>query len=624
MNNQELYGYCGKILRVNLSTGDILTEVPPLDFYRLYIGGRGFIAPILLRELPKRVDPLGAKNKLIFALGPFTGHAFIGSGRNSIGAKSPLTGGLGESEVGGFWGARLRRAGFDLVVIEGAADRPVYIWIDNGNAVLREAENLWGLEVAETDAAIKEELGDTKISTAVIGPGGEKLIRFACIVNDVRHVAGRMGFGAVMGSKKLKAIAARGNEVPEVADRERLVKLSRWMGQNYAERSHVCEYGTGAAMEKYEMIGNLPIRNFQGGRFPGAAKIAPQRMFEKGYVERMDGCFGCPLRCKRRVKSAGPWPVMGVYGGPEYETLAAFGSNCGVDNLEALIKANETCNRYGIDTISAGVTISFAMECFERGVIGLKETGGLNLYFGNAEAMVELTEKICKRQGVGDILAEGTKRAARIIGGGTEAFAMQVKGLEIPMHEPRCRQGQALHYSVHFAGPDHNTGVYDDIVMNNLAAWERIDHGELIPMSELSPNKARMVYQMGLWRQLNNYLALCLFVPWSVNQKIEGMEALTGWPFGDWKLMKTAERGMTLARIFNIREGFSTADDKLPDRFYQVPDEGPLRKSAVDKEKMIEALRLYYGMLGWNENGVPTRSRLVELGIEWAEEFLYQ
>ena len=615
-------GYNGVTLRINLTTGGISTEKPLEDYYKRYLGGRGFIIHTLLTEVPQRVDSLGPENKLIFALGTITGHPLVGSAKNSIGSKSPLTGGFGESEVGGFWGPELRRSGFDAIIVEGVPAKPVYVWINDGKVEIRDASKLWGLEIAETEKAIREELGDKKVRIATIGPGGEKLVRYACIANDISHVAGRTGMGAVMGSKKLKAIAVKGKRLSEIANKEKIKELSRWMARNFREKTLFWKYGTGPTITAYEETGNLPIRNFAGGRFPGVEKISPQAMFEKSYVEKMDGCFGCPIRCKRRVKIDRPWKVDPVYGGPEYETLAALGSNCGVDDLEAIIKANELCNRHGIDTISTGVSISFAMECFERGIVTLGDTDGLELTFGNAQAMVEMVERIALRKGLGDLLAEGTKRASEKIGKGSAEFAMHVKGEEVPMHEPRYKQGMGLHYSVHATGADHCTGIHDNLVKANLMGWESIDVAESIPNTELSPRKARMLYHVGLWRQMANYLGLCIFVPWSYQQIRDAVESVTGWPMSYWRLMKAAERGITLARIFNIREGFSAEDDKLPHRFATSPSDGPLKDVTVDPDKLAEAQKLYYQMLGWDEQGTPTYARLVELDIEWAYEYL--
>jgi len=622
MNKSGLSGYSGRFLWVNLTERRIWLSEPSEDFYRRYFGGRGFISPLLLELMPAGVDPLGSQNVLIFALGPLTGHPFTGSGRHSVGAKSPLTGVFGEAESGGFWGARLRRAGYDALIVLGASAEPVYLWIDNDQVEIESAGDIWGLDVAAADEAIKAKVGDSKISVACIGPGGERLVRYACIINDQRNAAGRTGLGAVMGSKKLKAVAVRGKRGPGVANKAKLIELSQWMAKNYPEKSLVCEFGTGTRMEDYESTGNLPINNFRGGHFLGVSRITPQVMFEKKYVAHMDGCFGCPIRCKRRVGIDKPWKVPPIYGGPEYETLAAFGSNCGIDNLEAIIKANETCNRYGIDTISAGVAVSFAMECYETGLIDETSADGLDLRFGRAEAMMALVEKIGKREGLGDLLAEGTLRAAKTIGQGAEKLAMQVKGMEIPMHEPRYKQGMALHFSVHAAGADHNTGVHDDVVYNNPAPWDKIDISDRIPSSEMSPRKARMVYQLGLWRQILNYLGICLFVPWTHEQIQTAVEAVTGLPTSYWRLMKVAERGMTLARIFNLREGLCDNDDRLPDRFLSGTEYGPLAEAGIDPENLRDAQRLYYQMLGWDESGVPTRGRLVELDLEWALEYV--
>jgi aldehyde:ferredoxin oxidoreductase len=615
-------GYNGKIMRVNLFKSQISDEKPSEEFYKIYLGGRGFIIHTLLTEVPEGIDPLSPENKIIFALGPITGHPLMGSGRNSIGAKSPLTGAYGESEAGGFWGAELKRAGYDAIIVEGKAEKPVYLWIKDGEAEIRDASRLWGLEVADTEKAIHKELGNSAIRTAVIGPAGEKLVRFACIFNDISHAAGRTGLGAVMGSKKLKAIAVRGTKPPDLANRGKILDMSRWMARNYRAKCRFWEYGTGSIMDYYESVGNLPIKNFTGGKFPTVEKLLPQTMFKKSYVIKMDNCFGCPVRCKKRIQLEKPYKVDPIYGGPEYETLAALGSNCGIDDVEAVIRANELCGRYGLDTISAGVAISFAMECFEKGILTIKDTDGLDLSFGNIPGMLEMVERIALRKGLGDLLAEGVKRAAEKIGKGSEKFAMHVKGEEIPMHDPRYKQAMGLHYSVHATGADHCTGVHDDLINRYTPDWERVGIPESIPVSEMSPRKARMLYQVGLGRQLPNHLGYCLFLPWSDKQISEAMEAITGWPMSSYKLMKAAERGLTLARIFNLREGFSAKEDSLPDRFTSSPLDSPLKGAGVDPEKLSEAQKVYYQMLGWNESGIPTYGRLVELNIEWAAKYL--
>ena len=619
-----MFGYNGRILRVNLSEEKITTEEPGEHYYKLYLGGRGFIAATLLQEMPGGVDPLGPENKLIFALGPITGMPLPGAGRNSVGAKSPLTGGFGESEAGGFFGAELKKAGFDAVIVEGAAKAPLYLWIKDGNAELRDARSLWGLEPRETQQEIRKELQDPLIRTAAIGPGGENLVRFACILNDLSHAYGRSGMGAVMGAKKLKAIAVRGKLVPPMANEKAVRDLARWMAQNFKKETGFWKAGTGAAMEAFSLAGVMPTYNFKDGCYDEVKKITAPAVLEKFGVG-MEGCYACPVRCKKKIRIDDPaCPVDPAYGGPEYETLAAFGSNCGIDDAQAICKAHEICNRQGLDTISAGVTISFAMECFENGILSLKDTDEIELRFGNARAMLKMLEKIVRRQGLGALLAEGTRIAARQLGRGAMDLAMEVKGLEIPMHDPRSKQGMALHYSVHPVGADHCTGVHDPVLEKGpgFDDWGTIDVPESIPSTELSPRKTRMVYQAGLWSHLPNYLGFCLFVPYKKKQLQEATEAITGWPMSYWRLMKTVERGLTLAKIFNLREGFTKEEDRLPKRMALSQTKGNLKGVVVDPQKLAEAQELYFQMLGWDPEGVPTRGRLVELGIEWANRYL--
>ncbi|MGA2464522.1 MAG: aldehyde ferredoxin oxidoreductase family protein [Thermodesulfobacteriota bacterium] len=623
MASNALGGYNGRILRVSLNDGKISIDEPPADYYQRYIGGRGFIVTTLLKEVPGGIDPLGPENKLIFALGPITGMPLMGSGRNSVGAKSPLTGAFGEAEGGGFWGAELKRAGFDGVIIEGISSAPVYLWIDNGKAELRDASHLWGMEVAKTHFEIQKELEDKKVRTAVIGPGGERLIRFASISNDITHVAARTGLGAVMGSKKLKAIAVKGDTIPPMANPEFVRNLSQQMAQSFKEKTMVWKYGTGQMMEGFSLAGNLPTFNFRDGCFDDVGKITAQAICEQFGVE-MYGCYACAIRCKKRIKIDAPWYVDPIYGGPEYETLGAFGSNCGISDPKAICKAHEICNKYGIDTISAGNTIAFAMECFEKGILTTKETDGLELNFGNADSMLKILEQIVQREGLGALLCEGSRIAAKHIGKGSEDFAIHVKGMEVPMHDPRLKQGLGLHYSVSPVGAEHVAGIQDPLFMSGpiFEEWCGIDFAEPVPSTELSSRKARLLYHNGLWGHLQNYLVTCALVPFTKKQLCETVEAVTGWPMSYWRLMKTTERGLTLAKIFNIREGFTEKDDVLPKRMGTSQTRGNLKGVIVDPDKLSEAKKVYYQMLGWDEHGIPTKARLIELDIEWAAEHL--
>jgi len=433
-------GYIGKILRVNLSKSTCATEIIDDAFCRKYLGGAGFITYFLLKELKPRIDPLSSENKLIFATGPVTGTPILGGARFSAGAKSPLSGGIALSQAGGFWGVELKRAGYDALIIEGKADEPVYLWIHDGELDILPAKHIWGKNTKETQKTIRIERGDKNVQVAMIGPAGENLVKFACIMDGLHDAAARGGLGAVMGSKNLKAVAVRGHNPVKVANPARVKEITKWMMDNLykdwmTNANH--EYGTGGPIhEDIEMSGALPVRNWREGKFPGWKKIHAGVIKDTIRIG-MEGCWGCPVRCKKICRFDDPYPVDPDYGGPEYETLASFGSNCGIDNLKAIVKANELCNAYGLDTISTGSVIAFAMECFERGLINTKDTGDIELKFGNDEALLKCIELIARRQGFGDRLAEGTARLAKKIGKGAEEFAIHVKGVDLGMHEPR-------------------------------------------------------------------------------------------------------------------------------------------------------------------------------------------
>jgi aldehyde:ferredoxin oxidoreductase len=611
--------FTGKILRVNLSKEKISSETLEESFYRHYFGGRGLIAYYLLKELNPGIDPLGPDNKLIFACGPVTGAPVSGSGRNSVGAKSPLTGAYGEAEAGGFWGAELKQAGFDVIIIEGKASEPVYLWIKDQKVELRDASRLWGLEIKKSQETTRSELGDSRVKVAQIGPGGEKLVRYASVVNDLNHVAGRCGMGAVMGSKNLKAVAVKGSNRVQVRKPKRLGKLARWMAQNVNNAAYALHtYGTGDAMDAMEETGNLPVRNFRDGDFPEVDQISAQAVKEHVRVG-MGTCFACAVACKKEVKVKEPWNVNPAYGGPEYETLASLGSNCGVSDLKAVCKANELCQRYSIDTISTGVTISFAMECFEHGLLTKEDTDGMDLSFGNAESMVKMVELIGEKSGLGALLAEGVKRAAEQIGNGAEEFAVHVKGQEVPMHDPRLKRGEALGYTVSPTGADHVHNIHDTFLYPQLPkSYNSLGILEPVPIEDFGPKKVRLYKYVGEWRTLNNFLVMCLFTPWSVIQKVEIVRSVTGWNTTTFELMKVVERGNTLARIFNLREGFTEKDDWLPPRFFKPKTSGALSKTFVNPEDLQKAKLLYYDMMGWTEQGIPKKSKLEELDIAWA------
>jgi len=435
------YGSTGKILRVDLTRAVLDIQEFDQDFYRLYPGGKALAGYFLLREFIPRSDPLGPSNVLILANGLLTGAPLSTATRFTATARSPLTGAYGESEAGGFWGPELRMAGFDAIVISGRSAKPVYLWVHNGHTEIRDAGHLWGHEPEEVQATIRQELGDKLIRILQIGIAGENQVRYASITNELRHYNGRTGMGAVMGSKNLKAIAVRGSGryLDWAHDPQALSELGRTLANKVKDHPQSWDLqvkGTLGVTGVLNASGILPTWNFRAGAFEQVDKIRWEA-YEKEIFTANRSCYACAVRCKREVSVNDRYQVSNAYGGPEYETVAGFGSNCGVDDLQAIAKANELCGRYTLDTISTGLCISFAMECFEHGLIALKDTDGLDLRFGNAEAMVKAVDLIAHREGIGKLLAEGVQRAAQIIGRDAHFFAMHVKGEELPLHDSR-------------------------------------------------------------------------------------------------------------------------------------------------------------------------------------------
>ncbi|MCL6432192.1 MAG: aldehyde ferredoxin oxidoreductase family protein [Anaerolineae bacterium] len=619
-------GYTGKILRVNLTDGQIAVETPPESFYRRYLGGHGFVGYYLLNEVPRGADPVGPDNLLIFAGGATTGVPVAGAGRSSVGGKSPLTGLYGEAEAGGFFGAEMRMAGFDAIVIRGRAQEPVYLWVHDGEAEIRPARHLWGLTTLECRRALQQELGDPRVRVAVIGPSGEMLSPLACIMHDVKHAAGRTGMGAVMGSKNLKAIATRGQGAIPIASPDDLKTLARWMRDNWrskAERLH--DSGTAGGVMELNDFGALPTRNFQDGRFAGAEKISGQTMRDTILIDR-GGCYACPIRCKRVVSvDDAEYRVDPEYGGPEYETIGAVGSNCGVDDLRAISKANELCNAYGLDTISTGMMVSFAMECYEAGLLTLADTDGIDLRFGNAAAMVQMIERIGKRQGLGDLLAQGPRVAAARIGRGAEQYALHVKGQPLPMHECRNRHGQALGYAVSPTGADHMHNFWDESMRREPVDRELQGFGVYtsLPPNELNVDKVRAYAHVSNWTWLDNQFGMCMFVPWTVDQLVQLVNAITGWQTNVFELQLAAQRALTVARAFNLREGLTRADDALPARMATPFKSGSINERPVDPAVLDRHLSVFYGIMGWDpQTGVPTPATLQKLDLEWVAPHL--
>jgi aldehyde:ferredoxin oxidoreductase len=617
MAKPKIGGYWGKILRVNLSDNTLSSE--PIDelVCRKYIGGAGFVAYYLWKELKQGIDPFGPDNKLIFALGPVTGVALPGSARNCVGAKSPMTGGIAKSEVGGWWGTELKRAGFDAIIVEGKAEKPVYLAIQDGKASIKDASHLWGKNTKETEQGIRDDFGDNRTRVAAIGPGGENLVRYANIMNDLHDAAGRGGLGAVMGSKNLKAIGARGHRAPKTADSERIKEIrQKFLAQIAPMINFLGNSGTGG-VKMGASIGNLPVKNWHYGAFPNAEAIDAGAIRDTIRVA-MEGCPGCPMHCKKVVKVDEPYVVDPAYGGPEYETLAAIGSNCGVDDLKAIAKGNELSAAYSVDTISLGGVIGFAMECFEKGLLTTRDTDGIELRFGNADAMVKMIEMITRRQGIGDLLAEGVARAAKQIGRGSEDFALHVKGLEPGMHEPRIKPGHGLGFMINPHGADHCHNIHDiDWTQDErLGTVRPMGIIEPVAWDDLGPRKVHLMKTVQAQRLISDSLVTCRIMPYSYQQSADIMAAVTGWDTGVVELIRVTERILTVARLFNTREGLTAADDVLPKRYFEPRVDGVHAENALDPAKLEKAKRYYYTIMGWDANtGIPTPEKVEELGI---------
>ena len=621
-----------KILRVNLSDGSIKVEEPGAAYFRRYMGGWNIIADVLLKEVPKGADPLGPENKLVFAPGVLTGLAISGATRSAVGAKSPLTGAFGATEMGGFWSADFKRAGFDAAIIEGVSPKPVYLWVKDGKAELRDASHLWGKTTKETEAALREELGDSRVNAAMIGPGGENMVTVACVMDGLKDAAGRTGLGAVMGSKKLKAIASRGTMNLQGADADTIRNMARRAAKEIQEGTRAAglhKWGTaGGPLEDGVLSGNMPINNFRDGEFPEIAGL--EYICDKIGIG-MEGCWGCAVRCKKVVQAETEnYSVDPAYGGAEYETIGSLGTACGVSDVVAMSRANQLCNAYSLDTIGAGMIIAFAMECFENGLLTLEDTDGIDLRFGNGDALIAMVEKLAKREGLGDLLAQGFDAAVSKLGKEAEMFAIQVKGQPLPMHEPRFKRGLAIGYAVSPTGADHVHALHDSGLASADENGFQPNGGlrgmgvlEPLPLESLGADKVRATMYNTISMVMTNCVSICIFPGWNIRELTEMVRAATGWDVTEYELYKVGERALTLARAFNMREGFTIDDDRLPERSYGPVNGGALADGGIDREELREAVQTYYGMMGWDrETGVPTLEKLEELDVAWAAAYL--
>ncbi len=623
------HGYSGKILHVDLTAGTIEIETPDETFYRTYVGGSAMGAYYLFKLTPAGADPLGPENTLSLTLGPVTGVPISGQSRVSATTLSPLSGLAAESTGGGFWPAELRFAGFDGIVIRGKSDTPVYLWIHEGEAELRPAEHLWGKFTAEVEDVIREELEDERIQVLQAGPASERGVRYGALINYANRANGRSGMGTVMAAKGLKAVAVRGTTRPQVADREALQALAKWGAQNVADSgtAGIHALGTAGITLAQSEVGGLPTRNWSSGTFEGAEAITGETMAETIRVDQ-DTCYACAVRCKQVVEvTEGPYQVDPRYGGPEYETLATLGSYCGVSDLAAVARANQLCNMYGMDTISCGATIAWAMDCFEEGLLTTEDTGGLELRFGNAEAMVKLVEQIGEREGLGKVLGEGSVRASKRLEVG-EHLLVAVKGHEVPAHMPEVKRAMALIYAVHPGGADHTVAEHDPGYLENPDRVAELGLLDPQPADVLNPEKVRYALYENQLVSAVDTLSVCWFVyggTWQLygpNQTVDIVNAATGWNMSLWELMKVGERQVNLMRALNAREGVGAEADTVPEKVLAPLVGGASDGVGVDGDEVDRALQLYYAMAGWDDNGTPTRAKLEELALGWVADAL--
>jgi len=626
--------FTGRILHVNLATGALEVEQPPESFYRKYLGGSAMGLYYILQGVKPGTDGLDPDNVLTVMDSLLTGAPIAGQSRVTVNARSPLTDGIGDSQAGGFFAAELRFAGFTGLVIRGRSPEPVYLWIHDGEAELRPAGHLWGRLTSETEDLLRDELGDRKIEVAAIGPAGEKLVRLAAIINMGNRANGRTGMGAVMGSKHLKAIVVRGTsrKVP-LADGAALSRLARWGAAEIPNNPDVAglkQDGTAGVLEYQHFLGSLPTRNYAEGQFEHFEALTGQTMTATILRER-DTCYACAVRCKRVVETE--WqgrPVERRYGGPEYETLSTLGSYCGVDDLPAVALANKICNEHGLDTIGTGATVAWAMDCFEHGLLTEAEIG-FPAPFGDAAAMVRLVELLAAREGIGDVLANGSRRAADLLGRGHDLL-ITVKGSEAPAHMPQAKRSLAVIYAVNPFGADHQSSEHDpmieegasDLYLDRLALLG-LD-GPQAPQS-LGPDKVRFALKTEQFYSFLDTASLCQFVwgpAWTLygpQETVDFVRAVTGWAdFDVDELMEIGERRLNMLRAFNAREGIGRREDRLPAKFFRpLTGTGPTAGIALDPAEIEAALDEYYRLAGWDgRTGNPTPDTLARLGLDWA------
>ncbi len=607
----SLPGYGGKILYVDLTFEGIETESVEPEFAKKYLGGRGFAARLLYDLVKKGADPLGPENKVVMAIGPLSGALCLANSKTTFAAKSPLTRGYGDSNVGGHLAAEMKYAGYDAIVIGGIAKNPSYLFIDGDRVEIRDAKNYWGKGSTEAEKMLKQDLGE-EFQIAVIGPAGENQVYFACVSHDFGRQAGRTGIGAVLGSKNLKAVAIRGDKAVVLADQEAMTKktkeMLKWCFEQPALETWQ-KYGTPSVTVWANEIGALPYKNFKCEHMDDVAGLKETVMREK-IVVHDKACMGCPMACGKysHSKKEGKYDVL--VEGPEYETIALCGSNCGFGDIQDVAYLNYLCDELGVDTISTGGVIAFAIECFEKGIITKEDTEGRDLKFGDVETFEYLVRKIAKKQGIGKVLADGVRLASQKLGKGSQDFAIQVKGLEWSGYGSRHAPSMMLAYLTCDVGAHHNRAW--------AITWD-IEKGR-----EMLEGKAERVIFLQHARPMFDMLGACRLLWVELGLKLEHytemLKTITGFDYTLEDLYKISERIWNLTRAFSIREieGFGRAYDVPPARFIkEVVPADPTHGKQITKKKINELLSSYYKLRGWTKSGIPTKKKLKELELEF-------
>lgn len=634
------HGFRNKILRINLSSGTVKIEAPGEEFFKRFLGGHTLAAWYLNKEVSGDCDPLGPDNKIIIAPSVITGSPVPGTSRFSVVSKSPLTDAYGKSEAGGFFGPELKFAGYDAIIVEGKSPEPCYVSIKDDEVEIRSATHLWGKETGPVQDAIREEMDEARARVLQTGPAGENLVRFAALSNDLKHWNGRGGMGAVFGSKNLRAIAVKGGDKDFMKEVDKVREYTKWFNKSWKEHAGLPGFGDagtgGGLVTILDELGILPTHNFQRGSFEHAAKIDGTEINKTIRLKR-EACYACPVKCKQVVKNISDDESKNVdpaYGGPEYETLGSIGSNCGIPDVVSICKGNELIARYGMDSISTGQTIAFAMECFEKGIISKEDTGGLELVFGNEEAFLKIIEMIAKREGFGDVLAEGAYRAAEKIGKDSQKYAMTSKKLEFAAHEARGKWNVGLGYAVSPNGADHVVVEHDHVFMNepNTDPDALVDgdvftlfqFGIREPLEPVSLDYEKIrafVILQKLWG-IMDMLDICIFLAQPSRRMImlehlpKLVNHITGWDLSLNELITSAERGLVMARLFNAKCGITSKDEDLPERAFQGLLNGALEGVGINRDDFEEAKKIYYHMTGMDEEGKPLYGKVVEMRVE--------